>query len=117
MKTSEKRRWTVAGLRDLAVAAVTKHGQFEDLGVMKVLACQIGNVKISYRTPFQKLPPPKLADSYETAAVRQSFRGSLGYGIDIWADGRKVMNVQWQHDEMHVGGFKPGDWEALVAAA
>lgn len=118
MKLSEKRRERVVEVRQATVSALARHGKFEDLGGMKAMTCTLGNVMVMYRTPFQKAAAPKSAPDYDMALMRQHQEAeSFGYGLDIWASHKKVLNIEWQDDRMRVASYRPGDWEDQLAAA
>ena len=99
----------------LAVQAITlellkKHGgAWEDVSGIKFLCFERGPIKISYRTPFQKLP----AESEIVKYMRSMLGGgsNLPYGLDIWHNHKKVMNLEWDdHGNRHLASFRRGDW-------
>jgi hypothetical protein len=85
-------------LRDFALTVVRRQGTWEQCGNGKWLMARHGTISIAYRTPFQQL-------------------FGLPYGLDIWAP-NKVMNLEWDDKGgVILVSFRPGGWEAELAAA
>ena len=107
---------TVANLRDLGISLVTKLGQWEKCGAIRGLTATHGALHVSYRTPFQKLPQPSEFDKYQDALL--GGKPNLPYGLDIWWEGKKVMNVEWSdRGEFDVVSYRKGRWEDSLRAA
>ena len=71
---------------------------------------EIGDVTISYRTPFQPLPPLSQFMRYQIA--RLGGKESLPYGLDIWFAHKKVLNVEWNDEGLiEIISYRPGEWE------
>jgi hypothetical protein len=104
-------------LRDLALRVMKTLGDWEDLDGLRVVTFNDvpTGLSVIYTTPFQKLPgrgpAPEFA-KYLAAQARQQPPGNLPYGLDIWAAGKKVLNIEWSSDgRVDVIRYKPGDWE------
>jgi hypothetical protein len=100
----------VAGVRDLAVAAVKESGVWERWGPINLLTARRGDLQIGYRTPFQQLPKMSHAESYGRALL--GGRETLPYGLDIWHRRIKVLNLEWNdRGDFEVISYMPGEWE------
>ena len=92
MKAAE-RLARIHDIREKAVKIISKHGVLGPFGS----SASVGALRISLRTPFQKLPTV------------------LPYGLDIWDEHRKVLNVEWDEaGAVDVVSYKPGEWEFLL---
>jgi hypothetical protein len=101
-------------LRDAAVVIVKRYGKLEDCGAAKLLIARIGEIVISYRSPFQPLPKLDEKSKYEIA--RLGGRLNLSYGLDVWAP-KKVLNIEWDdRGAFEVISFRRGDWESVLSA-
>jgi len=70
---------------------------------------EIGDVAISYRTPFQPLPPRSQFTRYQIALLGKE---NLPYGLDIWFAHKKVLNVEWNDEGLiKIISYRPGEWE------
>ena len=103
-------------LRDAAVYKLRAEGAFERVkGIGPCLTWRGNGLSLFLRTPFQKLrhqqpdphviwlagPPPE----------------NLSYGLDIWTNLGKVLNIEWADDQTFVlVSFRRGSWEARVRA-
>jgi hypothetical protein len=65
-----------------------------------------------YRTPIKKIPKTSKTSEYRAASLRAD-GPSLPHGLDVWASGRRVLNVEWD-DQGSVAAvvLRPGSWEA-----
>lgn len=63
-------------------------------------------VHMLLRTPFQKIPEP----------TNKALKGAnLSYGLDIWTQSGKVLNIEWDTQEStQLVSFKRGAWEEVV---
>jgi hypothetical protein len=85
----------------------------------KCCARDSGNMYMSYRTPFQKMPEIRLTDRQRHCLAANGIKmpRQLPYGLDIWVT-RKVMNLEWDHHgKPDLVSFKPGEWEADLLEA
>jgi hypothetical protein len=102
-------------IRDKALEIVKASGVWQDAGSMKFLVADHENLKIVYRTPFQKFPQPSQDDKYLMAQM--GVRGNLPYGLDIFVDSKKVMNLEWDDSgQVDLVSFKRGDWKAAFTS-
>jgi hypothetical protein len=68
-------------------------------------------LKIYYRTPFQKLPPIS-EQAKQVAAAWPTMGASHPYGVAIYY-GEKVFEAEWDEGSaIHVTTYKEGAWEA-----
>jgi hypothetical protein len=81
-------------MRDCALGLLRRIGRWQATTQFKVMFCQVGSIEILRRTPFQ--PPPKLSveQMYMRALLHEE--GNLAYGLDIWHEHKKVMNLEWE---------------------
>ena len=105
-------------LRDQLLVWLAAHGEWETIDEgrqnLRCIAAAAGDFHISYRTPFTLAPDSKLKPkNYRQALLlQQAGPLELGYGLDIWYQNRKVMNLMWSaREETHLAGFRGGLWE------
>ncbi len=99
-------------IRSAALDLLAKSGAWESAGATNFLVYSGGAIKIAYRTPFQKLPTENDRSRYERTL--RGFKRNLPYGIDVWYNGRKVMNIEWDDaGDFEVLSFRRGEWEAI----
>ena len=86
----------------------------------RVHTCTCGTLSLIHRTPFQQLhivEPEMLAKIalLEQASGKKVSR-SMEYGLDIWGNNRKVLNLEWSASdrEMNLVSFKRGQWQAQL---
>lgn len=106
-------------IRDAALAVVQESGWFEETNIGPMPSWSGGDLHISYRTPFQKLPPLKPATIRKCHNLGLSTAMNLPYGLDIWdrKSGGKVLNIEWSDDgEVALVNFRRGAWEKGVLA-
>src|SRR5690242_5940475 len=72
-----------------------------------------GELKIYYRTPFQKLPP--MSDGGQRiAASLKVIEPTRGYGIEVYYP-EKVFDAEWDETGgIHVTSYRVGPWEAAL---
>jgi len=81
------------------------------------MGAQVGTLKISYRTPFQRLPPFPEHLKYRCELLGLPAKENLPYGLDVWAP-KKVLNIEWDDKGAVVlVAFRTGEWEAELIAA
>jgi hypothetical protein len=92
-------------LRDKALKLVRSKGKLSPLltgktVLFKTLTFQSGYIEIHYRSPFEP--------------IHDAF--VMPYGLDVyWA--KRVLVVEWDDaGEVHVVGFRPGEWEGKLTA-
>lgn len=88
----------------------------------RVQVYECGSLSFMHTTPFQQLhaaPAEMLAQIalLEQAAGRKMSR-NLEYGLDIWNNRRKVLNLEWSDDdrEIHLIRFNRGSWQQQLRA-
>jgi hypothetical protein len=85
-------------LRDLALRVIKARGTWPSFGggprLLTFNDVGLSGLSISYRTPFQRLPPPPEFLKYLAARDGKTASKNLPYGLDVWQD-RKVLNVEW----------------------
>jgi hypothetical protein len=114
MKISAARLDRIRTIRDRAIEFVKARGAWQQAGDVRLLVAAADGVRVSYRTPFQRLPADPTPRTYTQALVMQNAQRNLPYGLDIWAP-TKVLNVEWSDTgQVEVFGFKPGAWEEIV---
>ena len=84
-------------IREAALAIVQESGWFEETNIGPMPSWRGGDLKISYRTPFQKLPPLKPETIRKCHNLGLSTAKNMPYGLDIWdrKSGGKVLNLEW----------------------
>ena len=99
-------------LRDLALSVVKARGAWTKTkpGEPNLLMFDNGDLRIAYRSPFQKMPPPSGELIRTSMALGLMPLEKLPYGLDIWARG-KVLNVEWSDGDVNVRSYKAGSWE------
>jgi hypothetical protein len=115
--TTETRLGRALRLRDIALAIVRRQGTWKRAGKVNLLMASHGTISIGYRTPFQRLPDANNQLKYMAAQLGRRAPQNLPYGLDIWAP-KKVLNVEWDDQgNVVLVSFRPGEWEAELAAA
>jgi hypothetical protein len=103
-------------LRDLALPILWQQGTWEQFGKAKILTARHSTILLAYRTPFQRISHVSDAFKYKAAQLRQNVPSNLPYGLDIWAP-KKVLNMEWdEQGNVALVSFRPGEWEAQLAA-
>ena len=113
-----KRLDSALQIRDSALVILRAKGSFEDNGIGPMMDWQKDGLHMSYRTPFQKLPPTPDLLKY-MAAIDGKHLENLSYGLDIWDHeyGGKVLNIEWNDKgDVQLVSFRRGAWEARVLA-
>ena len=103
-------------LRDAAVYKLRAEGVFERVkGIGPCLTWRGNGLSFSLRTPFQKLRHQR-PDPYVIWLAGPPPE-NLPYGLDIWTELGKVLNIEWADDRTFVlVSFRRGSWEARVRA-
>ena len=103
MKSTKKQR--AIKLRDKALKLVRSQGKLSPLltgktVLFKTLTFQSGYIENHYRAPFEPI--------HDAVAMPT--------GLDVyWPN--KVLAIEWNDaGEVHVVGFRPGEWEGKLAA-
>jgi hypothetical protein len=102
----------IAAIRDAALRIMRERGQWQGEGKDRSLVAEVGDCKIGYTTPFQEQHEIQEAMRYWAAQVGR--RVDFGYGLDVWFQRKKVLNVMWNTDavdDLEILSFKPGEWE------
>ena len=99
-------------LRDISIVLVQKYGIFEKSNIGNMLTWSSDKFIISYRTPFNKIPPVPDEVSYQAAILGESAL-NLPYGINVWTKPKgKVLNLEWNDEgKIFFISFKRGEWE------
>jgi hypothetical protein len=94
------------------LALLAEAGEWKASGQINLLMAGVQGVMVAHRTPFQKIKiEPRML-----AALKAAGREPLPYVLDVWADQRKVMNVEWNDTgDFRVASYRPGSWEVLLA--
>jgi hypothetical protein len=103
-------------MREAALVIVRANGTFGDIagGSFRPLQFDGDGIKILYRSPFQRIPPPSGEFLKQGHLVGIIPKENLQHGLDIWA-GLKVLNIEWaDKGTVHVAGYKAGAWEAQL---
>jgi len=80
-------------------------------GVRHWPAAEGEQMKIYYRTPYQRLPPIS-EQAKQVAAAWPTTAASRPYGVAIYY-GEKVFEAEWDEGSaIHVTTYKEGAWEA-----
>ena len=104
-------------MRDVALSVISRFGvPISCKGVNgRVPSVDKDGITIMQMTPFNRpRVVPKVHESYEDAVswnnmVREFAR--TPYAIEVWVDGKKVMNVSWGDEAFKVSLFQSGPWE------
>jgi hypothetical protein len=108
-------------IRNASLEALRTRGIMTQVGGLpgRTQTATLGDLKMMYRTPFQRLPAASKDVQYTRALLKQ--RGqrasrNLEYGLDIWEPGGKVFNFEWSQDdeELQIVAFKRGPWEDVL---
>lgn len=111
MKAAE-RIARISDIREKALKIISAQGVLGDLGS----DASIGGLKMSLRTPFQKLP--EVSDEMRRLRVFFGEKGNHPYRLDIWDEHRRVLNVEWDNaGAIEVISYKPGEWEFLLGSS
>lgn len=100
-------------LRDIALPIIKARGTWHETqpGWPNLLGFGDDALKIAFRSPFQKLPPPSGELVHKAITYGVTLPQSLPYGLDIWAR-TKVLNIEWSDDgDVAVLSYKVGSWE------
>jgi hypothetical protein len=127
---SEERIACVKSIRDAAVPMIQNKGAWEPVRVngeqKRVLGYRVGSLSMLLTTPFQKfhMEPPSIPARIERdlsrygAAVLLQWKRPLGYELDIWDNGKKVLNLHFDGDgNVEIVSFKPGNWVEEILQA
>jgi hypothetical protein len=110
----------VNDLRDAALKLIKAFGQWEAVtvttGESYFQTTNVGLLRLSYRTPFQKLPGATERLRYLAAVHKLEIPENLSYGLDVWS-GKKVLNIEWNESETRIVSFRRGQWESELLAA
>jgi hypothetical protein len=99
-------------LRDFAVAIVRARGAWGPFGSSRALGFEGEGLSIIYRTPFQQLPQAPEYHKYLAAVHALNSAENLPYGIDVWCDHKKKLNVEWSDTgQLIVVSYRRGGWE------
>lgn len=113
-----KRQDEALKIRDAALVKVQAEGTFEEVkGASPALGWSGEGLHIMYRTPFQKLPGPPSKTLIKSLSMGMIIDENLEYGLDIWEKPGlgKVLNIEWSDQgEVHLAGFRRGEWEKKV---
>jgi hypothetical protein len=92
---------------------LSRCGEVRALGSLRVVTATIERFLILYRTPFSgPLPEFVAADYQEALMLHKRGRVNLAYGLDVWVEGKKAMNIEWdERTTIHLVSFRSGDWE------
>jgi hypothetical protein len=108
-------------VRDMVLSILQSAGTWKPInmpsGPTKHLAFEDGTLSVMLRTPFQ--PVHGMSNRYKHAAATLGIeaRGNLPYGLDVWTNHKKVLNIGWNDGEsVQLVSFHRGDWERHVAA-
>jgi hypothetical protein len=110
----EERIWR---LRDAAIRVLHGYGQWEMLGGLRLLTADWRDLKIVYRTPFQRKRPCADPLTYASALALAQAEPDLAYMLEIWhwrgAQWYQVLHTQWSEDnaERRVLTYRFGEWE------
>ena len=105
----------VAEVRANALRIVKESGAWDSSGDVKCLRATVADLVIMHHTPFQKMFPETDQAKYMKA---MGFKINLPYGLDIWHDRKKVLNVEWSDDgALEVISYRPGEWERALEPA
>ena len=83
----------VKQIRESALRLLDARGTWGLVGDRKQIVAKVGNVSLSYRTPFQPLPKVPEPLRYRRALLKGKV--NLPYGLDVWLDRKKVLNLEW----------------------
>ena len=99
-------------VRDLAIAFARAHGRVSS-GIS--MACK-PPLDVWHRTPFHRLP--KVPDRQKYALAVSGKSRNLPYGLDIWYEGKKVFNIEWDDSgRFEILSFRRGPWERELTEA
>jgi hypothetical protein len=100
-------------IRDALVAWLPHRGGPRTHGPLRVIEATAGRFLILYRTPFSGALPKLVATNCREAQLLQRFgQPNLHYGLDVWADLKKVMNVEWDlRGQVDLVAFRCSGWE------
>jgi hypothetical protein len=103
-------------LRDAALHKLRADGAFEPIkGLGPCIVWQGNGLSLSLRTPFQKLRHPR--HNPHVIWLAGPPPENPPYGLDIWMNLQKVLNLEWADDQTFVlVSFRRGSWEATVRA-
>ena len=111
-----KRLEAALQVRDAALKKVRAEGEWEETDIGPMLMWKGMRLTMSHRTPFNKLPHIPEHIKYFAAKTGCS-PGNLDYGLDIWFNDKKVLNIEWVDSErVDLVSFRRGDWEREVLA-
>lgn len=108
----EERIWR---LRDAAIRVLHGCGYWQRLGGLRLLTADWRDLKIVYRTPFQRKRPDPL--TYAGALAVAEAEPDLAYVLEIWqcrgTQWCQVLHMQWSDDnaERRVLSYQSGEWE------
>ena len=104
-------------LRDAALTILRDKGVWKENSVQQRMqrfrGFEGGSISITLRTPFQKMPEQTNIMKYVGALL--DAKPAYPYGIDIWYNRKKVMNLEWDADgQFDVVSLHNGLWEEEV---
>jgi hypothetical protein len=103
-------------VRAAGLALVKAHGCFQSAGPVKPMVATIGDIRVAYRTPFQRLPEFDELTKYRLPM--HGAHGNLPYAPDILHAGRMVFLIEWDDGvNVEIILFRRGDWESKLLGA
>ena len=104
----------VWAIRDQSLVHLRRHGEWErwqcNGRAYRFLTMRLGSIYVLHSTPFQRghtATEPQLLGRMLAGAW-----SSLPYGLDIWDEKTKVLNVEWNaQDTLEIISYRRGAWE------
>src|ERR1700680_2995571 len=109
--SSDEKIARVTSIKDAAVQMLRSKGSWRWVRVRgeqkQVLGYRVGSLSMLLTTPFQKfhMEPSRIsprikgdAAKYGAVVPMSQMKRPLGYILDVWGDGGKVLNVHWDDD-------------------
>lgn len=98
-------------MQRVALQLVSERGKWLEVSGVRVMSANSGPFLFLYRTPFNNPEKVRPARNYVQALGRQ-YGTNLPYGLDIYYNDRKVMNLEWDLTGRHcLVSYRRGPWE------
>jgi hypothetical protein len=127
----EERIARVTSIRDAAVPIIRSKGRWKPVRVRgeqkRVLGYRVGSLSMLLATPFQQFHmerpsiPARIKGDlgrYGAAVLMFQTKRPLGYELDVWGEGGKMLDLHWDDDgNIEIVSLKSGNWEEEILHA
>jgi|SRR5579862_1386036 len=112
----DTRKQRAMQIRDTVLPWLRLHGHMHGTGDVRALAGNASPFIFVHRTFFcSPVLQPRPRNFREAASLQVHGGTNLPYGLDVWYNKSKVMNIEWDDAGLvHLVGFRSGVWEEAL---